>query len=113
MHSRSQRLNMTEKRIDINLQIAETPLSLKDVSIAEEGIFREAAKGINERWKSRRKNYPTQSPNEALAIVALIYARAYLTLKSNVSESEKLLTDFDRHLDEMLNEDLMSNFKTD
>lgn len=100
---------MTEKRIDINLQIAEIPLSLKDVSLSDEGVFREAARGINERWNSRRRNFPSQSSGEALAIVALIYARAYLTLKSNVAESEKLLSEFDKSLDEMLNEDLMSS----
>lgn len=99
---------MTDKRIDINLQIAEIPLALKNTSLAEEGIFREAAKGINERWTSWRKRYPTSSANEALAIVALTYAKAYLTLKANVAETEQLLRDFDKSLDDLLNSDLKS-----
>ncbi|MCH5319799.1 MAG: cell division protein ZapA [Paramuribaculum sp.] len=99
---------MAEKRIDINLQIAGLLLPLKNTSLAEEGIFREAAKGINERWNQWRRNYPKASDLEALAIVALTYAKAYLTLKANISETEQALVDFEKKLDSMLNEGMSS-----
>lgn len=95
---------MIDKRIDINLQIAGMVLPLRNTSLSEEGIFRDAAKGINERWNAWRKNYPKSSEAEALAIVALTYAKAYLTLKSNISEGEKMLVEFEKMLDEMVSE---------
>lgn len=97
---------MQDKRIDINLQIAEIPVPLKGIRLSEEEVLREAAKGINERWNDWRKRYPSWSPNEALALVVLTYAKAYLTLKKNVSDTERLLKDLEKTLDEMIGESL-------
>lgn len=93
---------MTERRIDINLQIADSFLALKNISIAEEGIFREAAKGINDRVASLKSRFKGLSDYEALGRVTLLYAKAYLTLRRDISETEELLQALDSSIDKIL-----------
>ncbi|MDE5801057.1 MAG: cell division protein ZapA [Paramuribaculum sp.] len=88
-------------KLDINLRIADTKLSLT-VNPDEEQFLREVAVEVNKVYDAYNSRIPGRSPQEVLAKVALLFARGYLSMSEQTKEVEQTLDGLDRQLDELL-----------
>ncbi len=92
---------MTDRKIDINLRIAGVALTLP-VSLHEEELLRDAAKGINQVWEDWRKRYPDRPQTEVMAMVCLLFAQGYLAMKAQNREAERVLEEIEHTIDTLL-----------
>lgn len=92
-------------KLDINLRVADTSLSL-NIKYQEEELLRRAAKEVNHAWSVWRNDerFSRKTPHEVLAMVTLLFAKGYLSLESKTEELNSLLHDFDQELDRLLSE---------
>ena len=88
-------------KLDINLSIADTKLSLT-ISPDEEQFLREVAVEVNKVYDAYNSRTPGRSPQEVIAKVALLFARGYLSKAKQQRELEQTLDGLDRQLDELL-----------
>lgn len=77
-----------------------------NISPDEEELFRAAAKEANATWSKWRNRFVDRPQGEVMAMVLFLYAKGYLTLKSQIEESDKLLSAFESDLDGMLAQDM-------
>lgn len=93
-------------KLDINLRVADTSLSL-NIKYQEEELLRRAAKEVNHAWSVWRNDerFRRKTPHEVLAMVTLLFAKGYLSLESKTAELNSLLHDFEEELDRLLAED--------
>lgn len=94
-------MDAMKDKIEINLRIADVVLSLT-VKPQEERLLREAAKGINDVWRSWRSKFSGKAPSEVLAMVTLLFAKSYLSLREESQRQAELLDRLEASLDEML-----------
>lgn len=93
-------------KLDINLRVADTSLSL-NIKYEEEELLRRAAKEVNHAWSIWRQDerFRRKTPHEVLAMVTLLFAQGYLSLKGRAADLESLLAGFDEELDRLLADD--------
>ncbi|MCC8070609.1 MAG: cell division protein ZapA [Bacteroidales bacterium] len=84
---------------NITLCIADKKIALQ-IDPEEEETLRLAAKDINHAWEEMRRSRP--QPLEALALVTLMYAKAYYKQRQTAADTEKALADFESNLDALL-----------
>lgn len=90
-----------KNKIDITLRIADVALSLT-VKPEEEQLLREAAKGINDAWSSWRSRFADKTPAEVLAMVTLLFAKSYLSLRAQAERAEEVLDRLEATIDSLL-----------
>lgn len=91
---------MNEK-IDITLRIADRALSM-NISPEDETDLRQAAKEVNHAWQTWRKRFEGRDNQEILAMVTLLFAKAFVSLREENSRLAAVLEDFDNNLDTVL-----------
>ena len=91
---------MNDKLV-INLKIADMKLSFT-INRDEEALYRESAAGINRVFNTYSSRLSTSSPSEVLAMVALLFAKGYISLDSDIRQLETHLDGFERALDRIL-----------
>lgn len=90
-------------KLDINLRVADTALSL-NINRDEEALLRKAAKEINYAWNAWRMDarFSRKTPHEVLAMVTLLFAKGYLSRQTEVDRLDEILASFEDSLDQML-----------
>ncbi len=90
-------------KLDINLRVADTALSLS-INRDEEELLRKAAKEINYVWNAWRDEarFSRKTPHEVLAMVTLLFAKGYLSRQTEVAHLDEILASFEDTLDQML-----------
>ena len=91
---------MNDKLV-INLKIADMKLSFT-INRDEEALLRESAAEVNRVFETYRKRLSGSSASEVLGMVALLFAKGYISLDSRVSELESHLDGFENALDRIL-----------
>lgn len=91
---------MNDKLV-INLKIADMKLSFT-INRDEEALYRESAAGINRVFNTYSSRLSTSSPSEVLAMVALLFAKGYISLDSGIRQLESHLDGFESALDRIL-----------
>lgn len=92
---------MDKKKIYINIRIADIPLRI-NIASDEEELFRAAAKEANASWSKWRDRFVDRPQTEVMAMVLFLYAKGYMTLRSQIEDGEKMLAEFETDLDSML-----------
>lgn len=92
---------MDKKKIYINIRIADIPLRI-NIAAEEEELFRAAAKETNASWSKWRDRFVDRPQAEVMAMVLFLYAKGYMTLKAQIEDGERMLSDFEADLDSML-----------
>ena len=87
--------------LDITLRLGNVSLSL-GVHRNEEEILREAAKQVNHAWDGFVKRFDDKDPSEIMAMVALLFAKGYVTETDSNTETIKFLAQFEAELDQLL-----------
>ncbi len=90
-----------KQKIDITLRIADRALSMK-ISPEDEADLRQAASEVNNTWQTWRQRFEGRDNQEILAMVTLLFAKAYVSLREENSRLESVLEDFDNNLDAVL-----------
>lgn len=93
----------TDEKINIWVRIADVkPLELS-INPADEPLYREAEQRVNKLWNKWMTSFgSSRSPQEVMAMVAFQFARLFAqTYNDNVGVN-KLLTDFEQRLDEIV-----------
>ncbi len=88
-------------KIDITLRIADRALSM-NISPSDEPSLRQAAKEVNHAWLTWRERFKGRDNQEILAMVTLLFAQAFVSLRDENSRLETVLADFENDLDEAL-----------
>lgn len=90
-------------KLDINLRVADTALSLS-INRDEEELLRKAAKEINYVWNAWRDEarFSRKTPHEVLAMVTLLFAKGYLSRQAEATRLDDVLASFEDNLDRML-----------
>lgn len=88
-------------KLDINLRIADTKLSLT-ISPTDEEFLRDVAAEVNKVYKKYSERFPGSSSQEVLAKVTLLFARGYLSMSEQTSALERELDELDERLDTLL-----------
>ncbi len=92
-----------EKKRSIWIQLADIDPMALSVSEADETIYREAEKMVNQLWDTWMKRYGEKSTShELLARVAFQFARLYWVAYQQATEVNDLMADFERKLDELV-----------
>ena len=100
--------------LDITLRLGNVSLSL-GVRRNEEATLREAAKQVNHAWDGFVKRFDDKEPSEIMAMVALLFAKGYVTATESNAETSKFLAQFEDELDALLlpDSDLLSSAEAD
>ena len=91
---------MTDK-LGINLKIAGMRLSFT-IDREEEALLRKSASEVNRVFNIYSERLSSSSSSEVLGMVALLFAKGYISLNSSVSELESHLDGFENALDRIL-----------
>ncbi len=91
---------MTDK-LSINLKIADMRLSFT-IDREEEALLRKSASEVNRVFNIYRDRLSSSSSSEVMGMVALLFAKGYISLNSSVSELESHLEGFEKALDRIL-----------
>lgn len=91
---------MTDK-LGINLKIADMRLSFT-IDREEEALLRKSASEVNRVFNIYRDRLSSSSSSEVMGMVALLFAKGYISLNSSVSELESHLEGFEKALDRIL-----------
>lgn len=92
-----------EKKRSIWIQLADIDPMALSVSEADETIYREAEKMVNQLWDTWMKRYGEKSTShELLARVAFQFARLYWVAYQQANEVNDQMADFERKLDELV-----------
>ncbi|MBO4955460.1 MAG: cell division protein ZapA [Muribaculaceae bacterium] len=94
-------MNAMRDKLDINLRIGETKLSLT-INPADEEFLRDVTKEVNKVYKTYKSRFAGSTPEEVLAKVTLLFARGYLSMSAQAKEVENALDTFDTQLDALL-----------
>ncbi|MDE7024514.1 MAG: cell division protein ZapA [Paramuribaculum sp.] len=87
--------------LDITLRLGNVSLVL-GVRRDEEATLREAAKQVNHAWDGFAKRFNDKKPPEIMAMVALLFAKGYVTATETNAETAGFLAQFENELDELL-----------
>lgn len=91
---------MTDK-LGINLKIAGMRLSFT-IDREEEALLRKSASEVNRVFNIYSERLSSSSSSEVMGMVALLFAKGYISLNSSVSELESHLNEFENALDRIL-----------
>ena len=87
--------------LDINLRLGDVALTL-NIHRNEEATLREASKQVNHAYKVYDERFADKSPREVMAMVALLFAKGYVTSSEQNQEVAKTLAEFESELDKLL-----------
>lgn len=88
-------------RIDITLRIADRALSM-NIDPDDEPTLRTAANEVNQAWNSWRQRFEGRDNQEILAMVTILFAKAFVSLREENARLEAVLADFETSLDSVL-----------
>ena len=88
-------------KLDINLRIGDVALSL-NIHPEEEELLRAVAKEVNHAYDVYKKRFKDSPEKEVLAMVILLFARGYTTLRMQTKELDEMLDEFNTNLDALL-----------
>ena len=91
---------MNDKLV-INLKIADMKLSFT-INRDEEALLRESAAEVNRVFDTYSRRLSASSSSEVLAMVALRFAKGYISLDSGIRQLETHLDGFESALDRIL-----------
>ena len=92
-----------EEKHSIWVKLADNKQMAVSVTDADEVIYREAEKMVNQLWDSWMKRYGEKSSSrEVLARVAFQFARLYWRAYQQTNEVNDYLADLERKLDELV-----------
>ncbi|MDE5642833.1 MAG: cell division protein ZapA [Muribaculaceae bacterium] len=86
----------------VTIHIADTEPVQFEIERSEERLYREAEYHVNQLWKKWSKSDPKRSTADILARVALAFAELYYRKKSQFEEQHRMIDDFERELDRLL-----------
>lgn len=89
-------------KIEITLKVAGHALSMT-VDPDQQDELRRAADEVNHAWDTFRHRFEGRSKDEILAMVTMLFAQAFVSLREENLRLEKVLTDFETRLDNILN----------
>ncbi|MBO4995575.1 MAG: cell division protein ZapA [Muribaculaceae bacterium] len=87
--------------LDINLRIGDVALRMT-IDRSEEELLREAAGQINIALEKWRKKFANRSNRELMAMVTLLFAKAFLIQRKHEDKVDTTLADFEDELDNLL-----------
>lgn len=90
-----------KEKLDITLKIGGVELSL-NIDRSEEELLREVAKQVNHAYKTYSELFADSSSEEVLAKVALLFAKGFISLKSQVNEMDSVFEALDNDLSQLL-----------
>lgn len=90
-----------KEKLDITLKIAGVTLSL-NIDRSEEQLLREVTQQVNHAYKTYSELFADSPKEEVLAKVTLLFAKGFVSLKSQVNEMENSFEALDRDLSELL-----------
>lgn len=88
-------------KLDITLKIAGVELSL-NIDRSEEQLLREVAKQVNHAYTKYSELFADSPSEEVLAKVTLLFAKGFISLRSQVSRLDETLENLDNDLSELL-----------
>lgn len=88
-------------KIELTLKVAGHPLSMT-VAPTQKATLEKAAMEVNHAWDSWRKRFDGRPKNEILAMVTLLFAEAFVSLREENMRLESVLADFETRLDQIL-----------
>ncbi len=87
--------------LDINLRIGDVALRMT-IDRDEEELLREATSQINIALEKWRKRFADRSNRELMAMVTLLFAKAFLIQRKHEDKVDTTLADFEAELDNLL-----------
>ena len=90
-----------KEKLDITLKIGGVELSL-NIDRSEEELLREVAKQVNRAYKTYGELFADSSSEEVLAKVALLFAKGFISLKSQVNEMDSVFETLDNDPSQLL-----------
>lgn len=90
-------------KLNINLRVGDSALSMA-ISPEEEEVLREAAKEADRAWHSLHQRFAGLSTRDIMAMVSLLFAKAFVDHRRLDRQTEETLTQFEHELDRLLSE---------
>ncbi len=90
---------MADKKLNINIRIADLPPIGLRIEPENEAAARTAETVVNELWKTWSSQFGELDSKTILAMVAYEFAKRYRLLADEASETKALLEDFEKELD--------------
>lgn len=88
-------------KIEITLKVAGHALTMT-VSPSQKATLEKAALEVNHAWESWRKRFDGRPKGEILAMVTILFAEAFVSLREENMRLESVLADFETRLDRIL-----------
>lgn len=88
-------------KIEVTLKVAGQALSMTVAPEQQEELER-AADEVNHAWDTLRKRFEGRKKDEILAMVTMLFAQAFVSLREENLRLEKVLADFEQRLDSIL-----------
>ncbi len=89
-------------KLNITIRIAGlAPIPLS-INMKDEEIIRSAEYNVNQLWSAWSQRFKDKSSSEILAMVAFQFAKLYLTLSAQEKETDEVLCEFEKELDDIL-----------
>ncbi len=92
----------SEDIFKVTIHIADTEPVQFPIRRSEERLYRKAEYHVNKLWKEWSKSDPRRSTADILARVALAFAELYYRKTDQFEEQQKMIGDFERELDRLL-----------
>ena len=89
-------------KLKISIKIADVEPIHFEIDRNEEIIYRKAEYHISKLWNSWRQQSKNKSSHEVLERIALAFAELYYRKSDQLEQQAKLIDDFDRQLDKLL-----------
>lgn len=90
-------------KLNITVKIADQPpIALRDVTLEEEEVIREAEYNINKLVNSWSRQFADKSTTEVLAMVTLRFAQLYFAQRRAIGAFDATLDDFEQQLDKIV-----------
>ncbi len=90
---------MTDKKLNINIRIADLPPIGLRIDREKETVVRTAEVVVNRGWQTLSSQFKEKDSKEILAMVAYEIARRYCLLAEDQAETTALLEEFEKELD--------------
>lgn len=90
-----------KEKLDITLKIGGVKLNL-NIDRAEEALLREVVRQINHAYDKYSELFSDSPSEEVLAKVTLLFARGFISLKSQVDEMDRLVDSLDQDFAQLL-----------